>query len=205
MLPPGVDNPTLPALNDKGMNNSAQPPSDREIAALATRQHGLVATWQLGLDKNAIEYRAKIGRLHRIHRGVYAVGHRKLARQGHWMAAVLAYGPEAVISHRTAAALWGIGTSTWKIDITTPQRKRGRDQIRTHTSMLHPDDRSRRDGIPVTSVARTILDVAAKQSQDGLARLIEDADRRELFDLNALDRAIARRPRAAGVPTIRAV
>lgn len=96
------------------------------MAELAGGQHGVVATWQLAIDENGIQYRARTGRLHRIHRGVYAVGHRKLAREGHWMAAVLTYGPEAVLSHRTAAALWGIGTNDWKIHITTPRSKRSR-------------------------------------------------------------------------------
>ena len=121
------------------------------------------------------------------------------------MAAALAYGPHAVISHRTAAALWGIGTSTWKVDVTTPQSKRSRDGIRHHTARLHPEDIARRDGIPVTSVARTILDVAAKLSKDALAKVIEAADRLELADLNALNRAIARRPKAPGARKLKAV
>ena len=82
------------------------------IAELADRQHGVVATWQLrefGFTHNEIRYRAAVGRLHRIYQGVYAVGHRKLTPHGHRMAAVLAYGPDAVISHQTAAANWGIG------------------------------------------------------------------------------------------------
>ena len=175
---------------------------DRLIAALAERQHGVVAVWQLlelGLGRGAIQYRVSIGRLHRIHRGVYAVGHRKLTRHGHWMAAVLAYGPDAVLSHRSAAALWGIGQSSYKIDVTTPHSKRHRRTIRAHTSRLHPEDRTTHDGIPVTSVARTIFDLAAQLSDTALTRLIEESDRRELFDLRALDRAIARRPRTTGV------
>jgi len=181
---------------------------DQAVAALAERQHGVIATWQLiaiGLCHDAIRYRTKAGRLHRIHHGVYAVGHRKLTRQGHWMAAVLAYGPDAVLSHRTAAALWGIGQSSWKIDVTTPHGNRGRAQIRAHRAVLHSEDIAVREGIPVTSVARTILDLAAQLSQDSLTRLIEESDRRELFDLRALDRAIARRPRVAGVVRLRAV
>ena len=181
---------------------------DWAIAALAERQHGVVAIWQLieiGLGEGAIRYRDKVGRQHRIHRGVYAVGHPKLTRQGHWMAGVLAYGPDAVLSHRTAAALWGIGQSSWKVDVTTPHCKRSRGAIRAHRTNLHPEDRAVRDGIPVTSVARTILDLAARLATDPLTRLIEESDRRQLFDLRALDRAIARRPRVAGVPRLNAV
>ena len=121
------------------------------------------------------------------------------------MAAVLAYGPDAVLSRRTAAALWGFGQSSYKIDVTTPHGKRGRAQIRAHRAKLHPEDRTVRDGIPVTSVARTILDLAAQLAIDPLTNLVEEADRKQLFDLKALDRAIARRPRAAGVARLRAV
>jgi very-short-patch-repair endonuclease len=181
---------------------------DGLIAALAERQHGVVAVWQLlelGLGRGAIQYRVSIGRLHRIHPGVYAVGHRKLTPQGHRMAAVLAYGPDAVLSHWSAAAQWGIGRSRWKTDVTTPHSKRSRKQIRAHTANLHPEDRDTRDGIPVTSVERTTFDLAAQTSEDELTRLIEEADRKELFDLRALDRAIARRPRVKGVVRLRKV
>jgi very-short-patch-repair endonuclease len=182
-----------------------KPRTDREIAALADQQHGVVATWQLGLDRRAINRRAAAGRLHRKHRGVYAVGRSDLTVKGHWMAAALAYGPSAVISHRTAAALWGIGTSTWKIDVTTPHSKASRDNIRHHTAPLPPEDVTTHDGIPVTTIARTILDVAATLRMDPLTRVLENADRAELADLNALNDVMARRPKAPGRPKLRAV
>jgi very-short-patch-repair endonuclease/predicted transcriptional regulator of viral defense system len=178
------------------------------IAELADRQHGVVATWQLvalGLTHDDIRYRAKIGRLHRIYRGVYAVGHRNLSPKGHRMAAVLACGADAVLSHRSAAAHWGIGYPSYKIDVTTPRDSRSRKTIRPHTAVLHEEDRTIHDGIPITSVARTILDLAARTNQDGLTYLIEEADRKDRLDLAALDRAIGRRPRVAGVVALRAV
>lgn len=181
---------------------------DRAIAELAERQHGVVATWQLlalGLTHDDLGYRAQTGRLHRIYRGVYAVGHRNLSREGHRMAAVLAYGPDAVLSHRSAAAHWGIGHASYKYDVTTPHSKRSRKTIRAHTAKLHAEDRTVHDGIPTTSVARTILDLAAQSTQDQLTYLIEEADRKDRLDLAALDRAIARRPRAAGVARLKAV
>jgi len=181
---------------------------DRLVAELAGRQHGVIAVWQLlelGLGRGAIQHRVSIGRLHRIHQGVFAVGHRKLTPQGHRMAAVLAYGPDAVLSHRSAAAHWGIGHASYKSDVTTPHSKRSRKTIRAHTARLHPEDRATRDGIPVTSVARTILDLAAHLSDDGLAHLIEEADRKQLLDVRKLDRAMARRPRAAGTTRLRRV
>ncbi|MBV8998561.1 MAG: type IV toxin-antitoxin system AbiEi family antitoxin domain-containing protein [Solirubrobacterales bacterium] len=175
---------------------------------MAARQHGVVATWQLtalGLTYGDIHYRASIGRLHRIHRGVYAVGYRKLTPYGHRMAAVLAYGPDAVISHQTAAANWGIGQPSYKIHVTTPKSKHSRPGIRAHTASLHPEDIDTHNGIPTTSVARTILDLAAHRDETGLTNLIEDADRNELIDGRALAKAITRRPKTAGIPRLRAV
>jgi very-short-patch-repair endonuclease len=193
-------------------NNCPEPQPHRErerlIAELADRQHGVVAVWQLtalGFTHREILYRASIGRLHRIHRGVYAVGYRTLTPKGHRMAAVLAYGPDAVLSHRSAAAHWGFAYPSWKIDVTTPRKNHGRKGIRIHSSRLHPEDIMVREGIPITSVARTILDLAAQLEQDPLTRLFEEADRKELIDGRALQSAMARRPHAAGVPRLKAV
>src|ERR1039457_4240154 len=89
-------------------------PGDHGIAVLADMQHGVVAAWQLviaGYSDRAIHDRARAGRLHRIHRGVYSVGHGRPTPRGRWMAAVLACGREAVLSHRSAAALWDIRPS----------------------------------------------------------------------------------------------
>ncbi len=180
---------------------------DRLIAALAERQHGVVAVWQLlelGLGPDAIQYRVSIGRLHRIHRGVYAVGHRKLTPLGHRMAAVLAYGPDAALSHRSAAAHWGLSQPSYKIDVTTLHSKRSRKGTRAHASRLDPEDKTTRDGIPTTTVARTILDLAGQLRKDPLTNLIEEADRKELLDLRALDRTVARRPHAAGTKRLKA-
>ena len=159
----------------------------------------------LGLGRDAIQHRASIGQLHRIHHGVYAVGHRKLTPQGHRMAAVLAYGPDAVLSHRSAAAHWGIGQPSWKIEVTTPTSRRSRKGTRAHQGVLHPEDIDVHDGIPVTSAARTILDLAAQLKHGSLTNLVEAADRADLLDLRALERAIARRPGATGRALLKAV
>ena len=193
---------------DKSRNSSGKSQPDQAIARLADRQHGVVATWQLlalGLTQDDIDYRVRIGRLHRIHRGVYAVGYRTLTPKGHRMAAVLAYGPDAVLSHRSAAAHWSIGRASWRYDVTTPNSRRSRKKIRAHRAVLHPEDVTVHDGIPVTSVARTILDLAAVLRPDALTYVVEEADRRERLDLRALERAIARRPRAAGIKRLGAV
>lgn len=189
-------------------NSSGKSQSDRAIAELADRQHGVVATWQLlalGLTQDDVDYRARIGRLHRIHRGVYAVGYRTLTPKGHRMAAVLAYGPKAVLSHRSAAAHWGAGAGFWKVEITTPQFRRSRKGTRARQATLHSEDVTVHDGIPLTTVPRTILDLASMLTDDQLTHRIEDFDRKELFDLRALDQALARRPKIAGVVRLRRV
>jgi very-short-patch-repair endonuclease len=185
-------------------------PIDRAIAALADRQHGVVARWQLlamGLGAGAIEHRLRTGRLFMLHKGVYVVGRQSLTPRGYWMGAVLAAGPGAVLSHRSAAALHGIRQSNQvKIDVTIPKGHRSdRPTIRIHSSTFDPEDIATVDGIPVTSVARTILDLAGVLDTDPLLRVVEEADRREKFDLRAMERVMARRPRARGRVKLREI
>jgi hypothetical protein len=169
---------------------------ERGIARLADRQHGVIARSQLaalGFGRGAINHRVNTGRLHRLHVGVYAVGHARVSRYGRWMAAVLACGPTALLSHRSAASLWGILPPTpYPPDVTTAGRCRGRPRIVLHRSRLHPEDGAVSEGIPVTSVARTLLDLAEVVRLRQLARALEDAERRSLFDLGAVERLIAR-------------
>jgi hypothetical protein len=144
--------------------------------------------------------------LHPVHQGVYAVGHRKLTVHGRWMAALLACGPGAVLSHRVAAALLDLlyygGT---RIDLTVPVRgRRSRPGIRVHsTAALHPDDVTTVNGIPVTSVSRTLVDLAAILHPDRLIKAIEASERQQNFDLYAIDAAIARAPTRKGVRRLR--
>jgi very-short-patch-repair endonuclease len=169
---------------------------DGEIARLAERQHGLVATRQLralGLSRNAIAARAAAGRLHRIHRGVYAVGHPVLPRGGRWMAAVLAAGPGAALSHASAAALWEIRpTQATRIDVTV-RTAGGRRQpgLRIHRAQaLRADETTHRHAIPVTTPARTLLDLASSLPRRALERALDQAEILELFDLGELRRLI---------------
>jgi predicted transcriptional regulator of viral defense system len=138
---------------------------DLRIAELAERQHGVVARRQLerlGASRRAIETRLRSGRLHRLHAGVYAVGHRVLSREGRWMAAVLFCGSGAVLSHRSAAALWGIRDHSGRaIEVTVARKSRSRAGIERHYSVLPADEITVERGIPVTSVPRTIFDLAA--------------------------------------------
>jgi predicted transcriptional regulator of viral defense system len=129
-------------------NKRANSRREAAIAHLAARQHGVVTTGQLlvaGVLRSGITGRVKSGRLHRIHRGVYAVGHPNIGSEGRWMAAVLACGDRAVLSHRSAAALWGILPfgQTGLIDVTVrgDAGRRRRNGIRLHRSrVLSPVD-----------------------------------------------------------------
>jgi Transcriptional regulator, AbiEi antitoxin/Protein of unknown function (DUF559) len=148
---------------------------DARIAAIAGRQHGVVSFEQLrgaGADKSAVSRRVAAGRLHRVHRGVYAVGHPIVSLRGRWMAAVLACGEGAMLSHRSAAALWEllrpIGGPV-EVSVRSGAGRLRRDGIRLHrrASLAAHRDRddgrsallTRRHGIPVTTPARTIADL----------------------------------------------
>jgi hypothetical protein len=173
-------------------------PGTRKIAELARRQHGVVARWQLtplGLGRGAIGHRLLMGQMHRVHVGVYAVGHSLLSLHGRWMAAVLTCGPRSVLSHRDAAALWGIrASSRYVVDVTAPYGSRARRPgIEVHrTRRLDREDRDVEDGIPVTTVARTLLDLAEVVRLPDLERAVEAAERLRLFDLRAVEDTMAR-------------
>ena len=134
------------------------------IARLAARQHGLVTLAQLlaaGLDKSAIARRVRAGQLHRVYRGVYAVGHAGLSREGRFLAAVLGAGKGAALSHLAAAELWEVRRYRASlIDVVVPTRRRA-DGVRVHeTRTLHPRDVTTYKGIPVTTIARTLVDLS---------------------------------------------
>jgi very-short-patch-repair endonuclease/predicted transcriptional regulator of viral defense system len=174
-----------------------------EIAEVARRQYGVVARSQLldlGLGEDAIQHRLSTKRLHRLHPGVYAVGHRLLPREGRWIAAVLASGPEAVLSHWSAAALWGIRpNSRERIDVTVSHRSRSSPLIRRHISSVPDDERTVEGGISVTTVARTIFDLAADESADDIQNLLREAEHLELRDRLSLWDLIERYPGRRGV------
>jgi very-short-patch-repair endonuclease len=160
-----------------------------EIARIAATQHGVVTTAQLSaahVSPAGVTRRVAAGRLHRIHRGVYAVGHRSLSERGRWMAAVLAYGEGAVLSHLSAAELWGIRRRSTagergatKVEVTVP-RDSGRAKrtgITLHRSAtLSPDQCTWASGIPVTTPARTLDDLRSIVPATQLARAIREAE-----------------------------
>jgi very-short-patch-repair endonuclease len=181
------------------------PPREAVIAGHAARQHGVVSRGQLveaGLARGAIEHRVRMGWLYRMYRGVYAVGHPPLTQEARWMGAVLAYGDDAALSHACAAALWEIRpyNGVW-IDVTTASRggRARRDRIRLHrSSTLSADSVTTHRAIPVTTIARTLLDVAATLTQPSLARTVEQSEIRRLFHLDAIDDTLARNPHHPG-------
>jgi hypothetical protein len=179
---------------------SPRPHPDRLIAELAGR-HGVIdrrALVSIGLTDSQIEYRLEIGRLHLIHRGVYAVGTPTLTTRGRWLAAVLAVGPDAVISHRTAATLSRLLPERGPIHLTAPRRVRPRRGVRCHRRSLSCDEITVRDGIPLTTLARTLLDIAATEGGEALARALREAEYLRLTDRLSLPALIARYPRHRG-------
>jgi very-short-patch-repair endonuclease len=170
-----------------GMRNlSATRGPDRLIARIAARQHGVISRRQLvdaGLTKFAIHRRAQAGRLHRIHRGVYAVGHPGLSPEGKWMAAVLACGEGALLSHRAAGALWQLLPPPSQIDVTVSGHagRERRDGFVVHRSKtLGPADSTIRDRIRVTSPRRTLADLRAVLPKEEFNEAVRKAELRRL-------------------------
>jgi len=168
---------------------------DGVIGQLAARQHGVVSRGQLldvGVSDKAMERRLGSGHLVRLHRGVYAVGHAQLRREGRWLAAVLAVGPGAVLSHRAAAALHGIRESDGAVDVTTTRRASTRGVVVHRTTVLADADVTTRTGIPVTTVARTLVDLSTILPAERVAKLLRETDRRGRLDAPALRQTLER-------------
>ena len=182
---------------------------DGAIGALAERQHGVVGRAQLadlGISRRAIGHRLESGRLHPLHRGVYAVGHRVVSRDGRWMAAVLAAGWRAVVSHRSAAALWGLrATGRARVEVTVPRKLASRPAIEVHVSRLAADEVTTHRGIPVTTPPRTLLDLAAVLGARHLERAINEAEVLRLTDPTSLDDLVKRNPRRRGTAALRRI
>jgi predicted transcriptional regulator of viral defense system len=167
------------------------------VSELAERQWGVVARRQLaalGVSRHSADHWLRADRLHRLHHGVYAVGHTALRPEGHRLAAVLACGPRAVLSHRSAAAHWGLlHTDQTRIDVTAPRGRHGAPGIRLHRSRcLDAQDTAHHQGIPTTTVSRTLLDLAATARPSELERALAQAERLQLYDHRAVQATIAR-------------
>jgi very-short-patch-repair endonuclease len=180
---------------------------ERELAVLAERQHRIVTRRQLtalGIRSGAIKARLRLGQLHAVHRGVYSVGQRRLTLRGVWLAAVLACGEGALLSHRSAAALWGVMRARrLPVEVTSTRGRAGRHGILLHCSPVTDDERTMEAGIPLTSVPRTLLDLAEVLDEDELRRAFEEADRLKLLRMPELERVCARAGRRKGLPSLR--
>ncbi len=168
-------------------------PKDRLIGDLAARQFGIVARKQLlamGIGPGAIETRLRLHYLHPLHRGVYAVGHLALVPLAREMAAVLACGHGAAISHRSAAVVWHLllASDDAEIDVTVPARgQRCRPGLRIHGSTrLSPQDIRHLRGLPVTAPWRTLVDLADTATDHELERATHEAITRRLLNARRL-------------------
>jgi predicted transcriptional regulator of viral defense system len=184
---------------------------DVEVARVAAAQHGLIATRQLnacGVDRDAIRLRVARGGLHPVFRGVYAVGHDALTRTAYFTAAVLACGAHAALSHYSAAA--HLGLLAWRGDrrpevIVPGSGGRKIDGINSHRSRLDPRDVWTREGVRVTTPARTILDIAATKPFKPLRRMVRQALAEQKVNLRQLLEILHRHPRHPGAAKLRAV
>ncbi len=161
--------------------NVARQKATLVLRGLAEKQHGVVAWRQLiarGLTEGQIKSRIKDGQLVPLYRGVFALGHRRIGLYGEWMAAALACGPGAVLSHGTAAQLWGIRGSRKPIEVTRVSGHRRPHGVRLHQTRSLPDEHVTTEaGIPVTTIERTLLDTAARLDERQLEHDLVEADR----------------------------
>jgi very-short-patch-repair endonuclease len=181
----------------------------RQAWGLAGRQHGVVARRQLlalGFNAREIEHRVARGRLHLVMRGVYAVGWPRLTPERRWMAAVLACGDDAMLSHRSAAALWKIGAERrGTVDVSVTRRcelKRPGLRVRGRPTLSARNIVSR-DGIPVTNPVQTLVDIATELGSLGVERVVNEADKRDLIDPETLRLALDDYAGQPGAPLLR--
>jgi very-short-patch-repair endonuclease len=179
------------------------------VWALVKAQHGVLARGQLlelGFSAEWIRHRLATGRLHRVWRGVYALGRPQLTQPGRWMAAALACGPDAVLSHTSAAALWEIRARPEReIHVSVPARTRHHHQglVVHRRTTLDADEVTRRLGIPVTIPVATLIDIAPLLSQDQLEAAINEADKRGLTNPDQLRATLDQAVPRPGTATLR--
>jgi very-short-patch-repair endonuclease len=183
---------------------------DRAMSELAQRQHGVVARrqlLQLGMRRGAIARRLERGQLHEVLRGVYVFGPRRIGRRGRWMAAILAGGEGAVLSHRSAARLWALmPPGSGAIEVTHPtKRSIERKGVIGHQIELADDEWLVEDEIPTTSPFRTIFDLAAVVTKRELERAWHEAEVRGLRDRVSLPMLLERYPGHRGSRRLRAL
>ncbi|HET9677981.1 MAG TPA: type IV toxin-antitoxin system AbiEi family antitoxin domain-containing protein [Solirubrobacterales bacterium] len=180
----------------------------REAWALAENQHAVVSRDQLlevGYTREAIDHRIRTGRLHPLHRGIYAVGRSNVTDHGRWMAAVLAC-PGSVISHSSAAALWRMGPERrGLVELSLPSlSRRRRPGLEIHQRpSLKERDLTREYGIPCTTPIQTLIDVSLRLDRSGVERMIDEADKYNVTHPPQLRRALEARAGEPGVAKLR--
>src|SRR6266511_870489 len=184
--------------------------SSRRVFELAATQHGVVTRAQmreLGLASWVIHHRIAVKRLHPVFRGVYAVGRPELTQYGGWMAAVLACGPDAALSHASAAALWEIGTEGRLIEVSVslPSVRRHPRLVAHRRSALSAGDVTTHHGIPVTTPICTLIDIAPRLSPGRLEVAINEADKLGLTNPEELGSALDAFAGRNGVAALRRV
>jgi very-short-patch-repair endonuclease len=192
------------------MNPQKLPRETARAWGLARAQHGVITRAQLlsiGLGPDSIKHRISKGRLHPLWRGVYAVGRPEVDQHGRWMAAVLSCGPDALLSHRSAAALWGLmrTSSEIEVDVVVPRKTvRRRPGIRVHRRVdLRPEHRRQVAGIPLTDPTSTLVDLASCVPEWKVERAINQADHLDLINPEALRAAIEPLPPRPGMACLR--
>lgn len=182
---------------------------ERALAVLARRQHGVVATAQLlalGFTRPALSRRVEQGRLHRLRDGVYAVGHSRLGASGLRWAAVLSGGLGALLTHQSAAAAWDILSqrgAVQHITVLPGNGSRSRPRIRVHRTRLTLDDVTLREGLPITTVARTLIDLGDHVHAAQVRRAFVRAEQLRLLDVEEIDAALERAGRRRGPAVLR--
>jgi very-short-patch-repair endonuclease len=154
---------------------------------------------EAGLSRREIERRLEAGWLVRLYEGVYAVGHTALTDKSHLIAAVYACGPEALAGYRSAGTMWGVMRWPRRIEVTAPRGRKPKKGVIVHRSrLIHDEDRARIDNIPVTSLARTLVDLADVLSEKQLANAVHEAEIKRLFDGRQIERVLHRLPGRKG-------
>ena len=197
--------PDLESKRDRG-GRSLTPSRDLALARIAGKQFGVISLGQLlaiGFSLREIQVRARRGLLNRIHKDVFAVGHTRIVPHAHLVAALLTCGPASFLSHRTAAAVWGLrAVNTRRIEVTVPGSKAPyRRTLMIHRTRHDPDqqDLALRTGLRVSSVPRMLVELAQQEKPAELDRLITESVRKRILDLAAVEAALIRHTRRPGV------
>jgi very-short-patch-repair endonuclease len=204
--------------DDAGDSDQDRHQSELSLARIAARQLGVVTRdqlYELGFSYWQINRRLRLGRLHRVHHNVYAVGHRSLNGQALLVAAFLSVGPRSFLSHRTAAAVWGLrALNVHDIELTLPGRGgRHHTSLTVHRTQTepHPADVRIRGDLRVSSVPRMLIDLAAREKPEELERLVTMAVQKRLLRPDArdgratLEEALTRHQRHPGMARLTAV